>query len=284
MSPQDTIFYEKMKGIFTPSGQALVMGILNITPDSFYDGGRYETEAQWLAQTKKMIEEGADIIDIGACSTRPGALEIREQTEIERLIPAIRSIRVHFPEILISADTYRAAVAEQAILAGANIINDISGGEMDKKMFETVAKYPVIYVLMHMKGNPQTMQEKPVYENVVENVFDYFKHKLTQLNELGVKQVVLDPGFGFGKTIEHNYQLLNKLEQFSELNLPILAGLSRKSMIYKKLNISNKEAINGTSILNTVALQKGAKILRVHDVKEAKEAVKLISFLKEINS
>jgi dihydropteroate synthase len=280
MSPQDTIFYEKIEQIFKQNSPSLIMGILNVTPDSFYDGGRYASEELWLKQTKLMIDEGADIIDIGAYSTRPGAKEISEQEEMERLIPAILSIRKAFPEVLISADTFRASVAEKAVEAGANIINDISGGTMDPSMFSTIAKLQVPYILMHIQGTPQTMQTDPQYKNVVEEVYDFFEKSIAELQKTGVKKVILDPGFGFGKTVEQNYQLVNGLDKFYNIGLPVLAGVSRKSMINKLLNISNKYSLNGTSVLNTIALQNGAKILRVHDVKEAKEAVKIVGYLK----
>lgn len=280
MSPQDTIFYEKIEQIFKPDTAPLIMGILNVTTDSFYDGGRYTTEDKWLEHTLLMVSEGADIIDIGACSTRPGAKEISEQDETERLISAIKSVRKKFPEILISADTFRAAVAEKAVKSGANIINDISGGTMDKMMFTIVAKLQVPYILMHIKGTPQTMQNDPVYDNITEEVVEYFDSRVKELNKLGFSKVILDPGFGFGKTVEHNYQLIKKLDIFNALDKPLLVGISRKSMINKLLNIRSKESINGTTILNTIALEKGAKILRVHDVKEAKEVVKIVEYLK----
>ena len=280
MSPQDTIFYEKIERIFNPKSSALIMGILNVTKDSFYDGGRYITEDKWLNQTKLMIEQGADIIDIGACSTRPGALNITEKEEIEQLIPCILSIRKKFPEILISADTFRASVAEKAFASGANIINDISGGTMDEQMFSTVSKLKAPYILMHMQGYPKTMQQDPKYKNVLEDVLQFFKNKLNELKKLGLEKVIIDPGFGFGKTVEHNYQLLNNLEKFQQLGHPLLVGISRKSMINKILVINNKESLNGTIILNTIALEKGVSILRVHDVKEAREAVKIVEYLK----
>jgi len=257
------------------------MGILNITSDSFYDGGKYLNEAEWLAQAQKMITEGADIIDIGAYSTRPGAQNVSEETEIERLTTTIKSVRKAFPEVLISADTFRSKVAEKAIEAGANIINDISGGTMDEKMFETIAKLNVPYVLMHIQGTPATMQANPTYENVTKEVMSFFEERIALLEKLGLKKVILDLGFGFGKSIEHNYELLQNLEQFQKFGLPVLAGISRKSMIYKLLNISQKESLNGTTILNTIAVQKGAKLLRVHDVKEAKEVVSLHTFLNK---
>lgn len=272
---QDTDFSQKIERIFDQRSTTLIMGILNVTPDSFFDGGKYLEESHWLEQTAKMIEAGAAIIDIGACSTRPGSPQPSETEELERLIKVVKSVRKAHPQTLISVDTYRAIVAEQAIHAGANIINDISGGTLDSKMFETVAKLKVPYVLMHIQGNPQTMQENPTYTDVVKDVANFFELNLKKLNALGVKQVILDPGFGFGKTVEHNYELLKNLETFQAFELPILAGLSRKSMVNKLLNISSKDSLNGTSILNTIAVQNGAKILRVHDVKEAVEVAKV---------
>lgn len=277
---QDTDFSEKIELIFNQRSSTLIMGILNVTPDSFFDGGKYLEESHWLEQTTKMVEAGAAIIDIGACSTRPGSPQPSETEELERLIKVIKSVRKAHPQTLISVDTYRAVVAEQAIYAGANIINDISGGTLDAQMFETVAKLKVPYVLMHIQGNPQTMQENPVYTDVVEEVTAFFEENLKKLNALGVLQVILDPGFGFGKTVEHNYELLKNLEKFQKFKLPVLAGLSRKSMVNKLLNINSKDSLNGTSILNTIAVQNGAKILRVHDVKEAIEVVKICEKLK----
>lgn len=277
---QDTDFSEKIELIFNQRSSTLIMGILNVTPDSFFDGGKYLEESHWLEQTTKMVEAGAAIIDIGACSTRPGSPQPSETEELERLIKVIKSVRKAHPQTLISVDTYRAVVAEQAIYAGANIINDISGGTLDAQMFETVAKLKVPYVLMHIQGNPQTMQENPVYTDVVEEVTAFFEENLKKLNALGLLQVILDPGFGFGKTVEHNYELLKNLEKFQKFKLPVLAGLSRKSMVNKLLNINSKDSLNGTSILNTIAAQNGAKILRVHDVKEAIEVVKICEKLK----
>ena len=278
---QDTDFSQKIERIFDQRSMPLIMGILNVTPDSFFDGGKYVEESHWLEQTKKMVEAGADIIDIGACSTRPGSPQPSETEELERLIKVVKSIRKAFPQILISVDTYRAVVAQEAVAFGANIINDISGGTLDTKMFETVAKLKVPYVLMHIQGNPQNMQENPVYTDIVKEVNLFFEESLKKLAAFGVKQVILDPGFGFGKTVDHNYELLKNLEKFQTFKLPVLAGLSRKSMINKLLNINSKESVNGTSILNTIATQKGAKILRVHDVKEAVEVVKICEKLKE---
>lgn len=280
MVAQDTVFYEKVEQIFNHNSPPLIMGILNVTPDSFFDGGKFTSEIQWLEHTQQMIDEGADIIDIGAYSTRPGATNVSEQDEMERLVNVIKSVRKQFPEVLISADTFRASIASKAIDAGANIINDISGGTMDDNMFSTIAKLKVPYVLMHIQGTPKTMQEKPQYENVTEDVFAFFTGKLAELKNMGVSKVILDPGFGFGKTLEHNYQLLDNLEKFNSIGFPLLVGFSRKSMINKLLKVKSEEALNGTTVLNTIALEKGAKILRVHDVKEAKEAARIVEYLK----
>lgn len=282
MVAQDTVFYEKSEQIFNHNSPPLIMGILNVTPDSFFDGGQFVSENQWLEQANQMLLEGADIIDIGAYSSRPGANDVPEGDEMERLIKVIKSVRKQFPNTLISADTYRASVALKAIEAGANIINDISGGTMDDNMFSTIAKLKVPYILMHMQGTPKTMQQNPHYENVTEDVFAFFTKKLKELKDLGVSKVILDPGFGFGKKLEHNYQLLDDLQKFNSIGSPLLVGFSRKSMICKLLNIKPEEALNGTSILNTIALEKGAKILRVHDVKEAKEAVIIVEYFKKV--
>jgi dihydropteroate synthase len=283
MIAQDTVFYEKIEQIFNSDSVPLVMGILNVTPDSFYDGGKFTTEEHWLAKAKLLIDEGADIIDIGAYSTRPGAKDVTESEEIELLVRVIKSVRKQFPEALISADTFRASVAEKAIEAGANIINDISGGTMDNAMFSTIAKLQVPYILMHIQGTPQIMQQNPKYENVTEGVFTFFMDKLKELKELGFSKTILDPGFGFGKTLEHNYELLKNLKRFQSFKSPLLVGFSRKSMINKLLKIKPENALNGTTILNAIALENGAKILRVHDVKEAREVVKIVNYLKEIN-
>lgn len=280
---QDTDFSQKIERIFDQRSIPLIMGILNVTPDSFFDGGKYLQEQDWLAQTSKMIQDGADIIDIGACSTRPGSPQPTEIEEFERLIKVIKSVRKAYPEILISVDTYRATIAEQAVNAGANIVNDISGGTIDPQMFETVAKLKVPYVLMHIQGSPQTMQKNPVYTDVVKEVHLFFEENLQKLNTLGVKQVILDPGFGFGKTVEHNSELLNNLGNFQSFKLPILVGISRKSFVNKILNINSIETINATNILNEKAVKNGAKMLRVHDVKEAVDIVKNCEFLKEEN-
>ena len=230
-----------------------------------------EIAALLLEQTKQMIDDGADMIDIGAYSTRPGAKDISEQEESERLIPAILSIRKAFPQVLISVDTFRASLAEKAIEAGANIINDISGGTMDEKMFPTIAKLNVLYVLMHIQGTPQTMQVNPQYKDVVSEVFSYLSEKLEILKKLGVEKVILDPGFGFGKTVEHNLKLLENLKEIEKLGQPVLVGISNKSFVNKIMNINKLDSVNGTSVLNKIAVQNGASILRVHDVKEAKK-------------
>jgi len=280
MSAQDTNFYKKAACIFDCNSPPLIMGILNVTPDSFYDGGRYMKEDEYMQRVTQFIAEGADIIDVGAQSTKPGAENITEEEEENRLIPTIAAIRKLYPKLLISADTFRASVAEKAVKAGADIINDISGGTMDEEMFNTLAKLEVPYILMHIQGTPQTMQEKPYYKDVTMEVFDFFKIKLKELNQLGISKIIIDPGFGFGKNLDHNYKLLNDLEKFCSLGAPVLVGVSRKSMITKVLNLFTKEALNGTTVVNTIALMKGAKILRVHDVKEAKEAVKIMGKLR----
>ena len=281
MKPQDTVFYQKTDRIFARDTRPSLMGILNSTPDSFFDGGLYTSEIKWLKKTADMIEAGADIIDVGAYSSRPGAVNITEEEELERLIPVITSIRKHFPEQLLSVDSFRASVAEKAVEEGANIINDISGGTIDSAMFATVARLQVPYILMHIKGTPQTMQVSPFYENVVDEVHFYFDERIKLLQELGFFKIIIDPGFGFGKTLEHNFQLFNNLNKFQSFDLPVLVGISRKSMIHKILNISSKEALNGTTVLNTLALTKGASILRVHDVKEAKEVIDLFAYSKK---
>jgi dihydropteroate synthase len=256
-----------------------VMGILNITPDSFYNKSRTATIDEALRKTEQFLTEGASFIDIGGYSSRPGAKDISPDEEVQRLVPVVESISKTFPEAILSIDTFRARVAQETILAGAHIVNDIASGDMDDEMLETVAKLQVPYIFMHMQGTPQTMQQAPVYNNVLLDVVDYFSQKVERLKSLKIHDVILDPGFGFGKTIAHNYELLKKMEDFQIFGLPILVGFSRKGMIYKPLEITAAEALNGTSVLNTIALQKGAKILRVHDVKEAVECVKLVNLL-----
>ncbi len=253
-----------------------VMGILNSTPDSFYDGGKYKKESDFLNQTEKMLLEGATFIDVGAYSSRPKAQHISEEEELQRIVPVVELLVRHFPKIIISVDTFRSEVAQKTIDAGAAIINDISGGNMDATMFETVAKLRVPYILMHMQGTPQNMQENPTYENITTELIAFFSEKIHQLNSLQLNDVIIDVGFGFGKTIPHNYQLLKNLAFFKNLEVPILAGLSRKSMLYKPLHSSAQEALNATTSANTIALLNGANILRVHDVKEAVEAVTIV--------
>ena len=252
-----------------------VMGILNITEDSFYDGGQYLDVEKYIARVGQMLDEGADIIDIGAQSTRPGSHEVGPDQEIEHLIPVVQNIRKQFPSAVLSVDTWHARVAEQSVLSGANMINDISGGTFDFEMFETIAQLQVPYVLMHTGGRPNKMQHDPKYKNIVKEVIYFLSKQLDKLNHLGVNDVIIDPGFGFGKTQEHNYSLLKHLDHFQFLETPIMVGMSRKSMIYKPLISNPKESLNGSIALNTIALEKGAKFLRVHDVKAAKEVIKL---------
>ena len=259
-----------------------IMGILNVTPDSFFDGGKYGNYDKMLKKVNQMVSDGADIIDIGAVSTRPGAKNISVEDELKRLIEPIKLLSSAFSSTLFSVDTYRAKVAEESITAGAHIINDISGGTMDSQMFETIAALKIPYILMHIHGTPQTMQNYPIEKNVVNIVNRFFEDSVTKLLELGVENIILDPGFGFGKSLESNYELLANLKKFITFNLPILAGVSRKSMINKVLNTSPSEALNGTTSLNTIALQQGANILRVHDVKEAKEVIDIVGFMNKV--
>jgi dihydropteroate synthase len=284
-SDKNTIFSSNQrinsKGKLINLDKPLVMGILNVTEDSFYDGGQHISETDYLKQCEKMLTEGAGIIDIGATSTRPGAKLNTATEEAVKLLPVITAIRREFPEAIISVDTYHASVAEMAVDNGAGIINDISGGAFDMNMFATIARLKVPYILMHIQGTPENMQLNPVYQNLMQEVMLYFAEKINQLRQLGVNDIIIDPGFGFGKNLNHNYELLQKLELFSMLNLPILVGFSRKSMINKVLHTTTAEALNGTTVLNTIALLKGAKILRVHDVKEAVEAVKITEMLEQ---
>jgi len=252
-----------------------VMGILNLTPDSFYDGGKYTNENDVFQQVAKMLNEGATFIDVGAYSSRPGAKHISEKEELARIIPIVKQLTTRYPNILISIDTFRSKVAKACIEIGAALINDISAGEMDSEMMPTVGKLNVPYIMMHMKGTPKDMQKSPTYNNVTQEVLYYFSEKLAIARSYGINDIIIDPGFGFGKNNAHNFQLLNELELFKNIDLPILVGVSRKSMIYKTLNSEAKNALNGTTTLNTISLYKGAHILRVHDVKEAIECVNL---------
>ncbi len=260
-----------------------VMGILNITPDSFFDGGKHNNPTAIINQVEKMLGEGATFIDVGAYSSRPGAKHISEEEELDRIIPVIKLLASEFSNILISVDTFRSNVAEQSIQQGACMINDISAGEMDANMFSTVAKLQVPYIMMHMQGTPQNMQQNPVYNNVVTDLLYYFSKKIAELQKLGVNDIITDVGFGFGKTIDHNYQLLKHLAQFKNLEKPLLVGLSRKGMLYKPLGITAEFALNATTAANTIALLNGANILRVHDVKEAVEAIKIVELLNKSN-
>ncbi len=270
------------KGNLIDLNKPKVMGILNLTPDSFYDGGKYRSERLILLQVEKMIVEGATFVDIGAYSSRPGAKDLSENEELERITQILELILKNFPDIFISIDTFRSKVAKTCVEIGACMINDISGGNLDTNMFETIAKLQVPYVLMHMPGTPQTMQTLTDYEDVVKDIIYYFSKKITQLNILGVNDIILDVGFGFGKTLDQNYELLQKLKLFESFDLPILTGISRKSMIYKLLNITADKALNATSVTNTIALLNGSNILRVHDVKEAVETIKIVSKTYEI--
>ncbi len=254
-----------------------VMGILNVTSDSFYDGGKFTEEKAIIKQVGKMLTNSAAIIDIGAQSTRPGAKIASEKTEKSMIVKVVDAIMNKYPEALLSVDTFRASVAEAAIEKGASIINDVSGGSFDKEMFKTVGKLKVPYILMHMQGTPETMQKNPKYKDVVSEVATFFLNKIARLKKAGVTDIIIDPGFGFGKTVEHNYQLLKSLNTLKMTGCPILAGISRKSMICKVLKVNPEKALNGSTALNMAALMNGASILRVHDVKEAVEVVKLYS-------
>ena len=258
-----------------------IMGVLNVTPDSFYDGGVYSNEKKILLQVEKMISDGADIIDIGGFSSKPGSKTISVKEEEKRVIPIIKLINNTFNKIIISVDTFRGEIAEKSLNEGASIINDISGGNLDKNIYKIANKYRVPYIMMHMKGVPANMQANPKYENINYEIIKDFSYKIDLAEKKGVCDIIIDPGFGFGKSIEHNYQILNNIKLYTVLKKPILVGISRKSMIYKLLKTDPSKALNGTTSLNTIALINGANILRVHDVKEAKEVIKLYSFLKE---
>ena len=270
----------KNDSIFFSTQIPIVMGILNLTTDSFYDGGNYLTDEKIILKVKTMLDEGASIIDIGAQSSKPGAMQMSSKEELKKILPTIKLLKSKFKNIIISVDTFWSNTAKQSVLKGANIINDISAGEIDKNMLRTIAKLNVPYIMMHMQGTPEIMQDNPQYNNVTLEIINFFKHKINNLSKLGFKKIIIDPGFGFGKNMQHNYQLLNNLTQFKNLKKPILVGASRKSMIYKLLDIETDKALNGTSIINTIALQNGANILRVHDVKEAIECIKITTFAK----
>ena len=267
------------KGKLIDLSSPKVMGILNITPDSFYDGGTHKNENAVLTHVEQMLNEGATFIDVGAYSSRPNADHVSEADEIKRILPIVKLILKTFPKTLLSIDTFRSEVAKQCIEAGACMINDISAGKLDEHMLKTIANLHVPYIMMHMRGTPQTMQQQTEYDNLVKDILFYFSERIAVAKAAGIVDIIVDPGFGFAKNLEQNFELLNKLELFKMIEKPLLVGVSRKSMIYKTLETSAKEALNGTSVLNTVALQKGASILRVHDVKEAMECVKLTSLL-----
>ena len=269
------MFSLNCKGTLVLIEKPLVMGILNITPDSFYAGSRLQNMDMALIKGRQMIAEGADILDIGGQSTRPGSERISEEEEMQKVLPVIEVLIKEFDPVILSIDTYHAGVAKEAVDAGASIVNDISGGAMDKNMLETVASLSVPYICMHMKGVPETMHYDTSYENIIKEILDFFIKKIDECRLAGIKDVIVDPGFGFGKTIEHNFTLLKNLSIFKMLERPVMAGISRKSTIYKTLNIDIEDSLNGTTVLNTLALQNSANILRVHDVKEAKEAITL---------
>lgn len=263
------------KGKLLDLSSPKIMGILNITPDSFYDGGRYGSENEILAQVEKMLGDGAAIIDIGAYSSRPGAAPVGEEEEYRRIVPIVKLLLNSFPDIILSIDTFRSQVAHGCLLHGAALINDISGGDMDRKMFATVASHRAPYIMMHMRGTPATMSKKTEYKNLLTDILYYFSERILLARQAGINDIIIDPGFGFAKTLEQNYEILQKMELFQHLELPILTGISRKSMIYKLLNTTPDKALNGTTALHMHALAKGSHLLRVHDVKEAMECIAL---------
>jgi dihydropteroate synthase len=274
------MFTLNCKGRMLVVDKPLVMGILNATPDSFYSESRFNDIDKVLLQAERMISEGADIIDVGGQSTRPGSIEISAEEESDRVLAIIGHLQSRFPQLIISVDTYFSKVALEAVAEGASMVNDISGGGRDANMMTTIGKLNVPYVCMHMKGTPETMQQHAQYENMELEILDYFVRKIDSCRKAGIKDVIIDPGFGFAKTIDQNFQLLQNLSIFKTLNVPILCGLSRKSTVYKTLDVSVDEALNGTTVLNTIALMNGANIIRVHDVKEAKQAVSLVNHVK----
>lgn len=271
------------QGSLLDLSKPVIMGIINITEDSFFAGSRTQHIDLILQRAAQHLAEGAKILDIGAQSTRPGAVAVGPETELERLLPAVRTLKEHYPEAIISIDTYYANVAEQTINAGAAIINDVSAGDMDADMIPTAGRLQVPYIAMHMKGTPADMQQRPEYKDVTQDVLDYFIRKRAECLQAGIRDVIIDPGFGFGKTIVHNYTLLKKLHVFHMLDCPLLVGVSRKSMIYRLLDTTPAEALNGTTVLHTLALQQGARILRVHDVKAAMEAVKITQYVNALS-
>jgi dihydropteroate synthase len=257
-----------------------IMGILNITPNSFYDGGKYSLEKNAISQVEKMLKEGATFIDIGAYSSKPNAEFVSQEEELIRIIPVVKAILKEFPEALLSIDTFRSTVAQECLNNGAALINDISAGSLDEKMMEVISKYNIPYIMMHLRGTPQTMQNQTNYDNLIKEMITYFSDKVNKARSLGINDLIIDPGFGFSKTTDQNFEILSNLELFKMLDLPILTGISRKSMIYKTLDTTPEEALNGTTVLNTIAITKGANIIRVHDVKEALECIKLCEKLR----
>ena len=269
-----------IKGNLLDLNKPKIMGILNVTPDSFFDGGLYNTEKKVDTQVMKMIEDGMDILDVGGYSSRPGAKEISINEEIDRVIPVVKFIRNTYPELILSVDTFRSEVARNCLDLGIDIINDISAGCIDKNILDVVAEYNCPYIMMHMKGTPQTMQVNPEYENLIKELLIYFAKRIYLAREKGIIDIIVDPGFGFGKTLDHNYTIMKKIENFKLLDLPILVGISRKSFITKQLDIDKKDSLNGTTALNMYFLEKNINILRVHDVKEAKECIMLHEKIK----
>ncbi|MBL7971053.1 MAG: dihydropteroate synthase, partial [Prolixibacteraceae bacterium] len=270
-----------LNGQILDLAQPVVMGILNVTPDSFFDGGRYKTEKKVIKRAEEILEQGGTVIDIGAVSTQPGTEGITTKEEIERILPAVKAVRKAFPQAFISIDTYRSWVALKVIEdCGPCIVNDVSGGNFDVHMFDTIGKLGVPYILMHMQGTPLKMQENPEYGDIIRDISMFFTDRVKKLNKAGVRDVIIDPGFGFGKNMEHNYELLNRLDSFKVFQLPLLVGVSRKSMIYKLLGSNPEAALNGTSVVNALALMGGADILRVHDVREAVEAVRILNMIR----
>ena len=277
---QNNVFYTNkslnVRGKLIDLSRPKVMGILNVTPDSFHDGGKFTDEKSVLHHVKKMLDEGADFIDVGGYSSRPGAANISEEEEEARVLPVVKLIHDQFPHAIMSIDTFRSAIARKAVEAGASMINDISGGELDPQMFDTVAALKVPYILMHMRGTPQTMTKLTHYDDLLKEMILYLQEKIHRLHQLGVTDLVIDPGFGFAKTVDQNFEMLRHLEMFKMLGQPILVGLSRKSMIWRSLETDAENALNGTTALHAVALKKGANLLRVHDVKEAVECIRLV--------
>ena len=269
-----------IKGNLVDLNKPKIMGILNVTPDSFFDGGLYNTEKKVDIQVMKMIEDGMDILDVGGYSSRPGAKEISINEEIDRVIPVVKFLRKTYPELILSVDTFRSEVARNCLDLGIDIINDISAGCIDKNILDVVAEYNCPYIMMHMKGTPQTMQINPEYENLIKELLIYFAKRIYLAKEKGIIDIIVDPGFGFGKTLDHNYTIMKKIENFKLLDLPILVGISRKSFITKQLDIDKKDSLNGTTALNMYFLEKNVNILRVHDVKEAKECIMLHEKIK----